>query len=136
MTETLADQLKRLCCAETEGKFFDCVTNNIDNIIAALRSCDEVRDAKGVDGFGKMLAWIVEGAPDRAQGIDAARRLRIYIWGLENKLSIISASPPEQLAAETCEYCDSSMEGFSDCPNCKLKGGKIEQPAAPKETGV
>ena len=43
---------------------------------------------------------------------------------------------PEQPAAETCEYCDSSMEGFSDCPNCKLKGGKIEQPAPPKETGV
>lgn len=36
MSETLADQLKRLCCAETEGKFFDCVTDNIDTIIAAL----------------------------------------------------------------------------------------------------
>lgn len=46
------------------------------------------------------------------------------------------AIQPEQPAAETCEYCDSSMEGFSDCPNCKLKGGKIEQPTAPKETGV
>jgi hypothetical protein len=26
MSETLADQLQRLCCAETESKFFDCVT--------------------------------------------------------------------------------------------------------------
>ena len=34
----LADELERLCCAETESKFFDCVTNNIDTIIAALRS--------------------------------------------------------------------------------------------------
>jgi hypothetical protein len=37
MSESLADQLQRLCCAETEGKFFDCVTENIDTIIAALR---------------------------------------------------------------------------------------------------
>lgn len=34
----LADELQRLCCAETEGKFFDCVTENIDNILAALRA--------------------------------------------------------------------------------------------------
>lgn len=33
----LADELQRLCCAETEGKFFDCVTDNIDTIIRALR---------------------------------------------------------------------------------------------------
>ena len=36
--ELLADKLERLCCAETEGKFFDCVTDNIDTIISALRS--------------------------------------------------------------------------------------------------
>jgi hypothetical protein len=34
----LADQLERLCCAETEGKFFDCVTDNIQTIIACLRA--------------------------------------------------------------------------------------------------
>lgn len=33
----LADELERLCCAETEGKFFDCVTDNITEIISALR---------------------------------------------------------------------------------------------------
>src|SRR6266704_928139 len=33
----LADELQRLCCAETEGKFFDCVTDNISTIILALR---------------------------------------------------------------------------------------------------
>ncbi len=33
----LADELQRLCCAETEGKFFDCVTDNISKIISALR---------------------------------------------------------------------------------------------------
>ena len=42
MTEHLADQLKRLCCAETEGKFFDCVTDNIDEIISALRSRNQM----------------------------------------------------------------------------------------------
>ena len=42
MTEHLAAQLKRLCCAETEGKFFDCVTDNIDEIISALRSRNQM----------------------------------------------------------------------------------------------
>ena len=37
----LADELKRLCCAETEGKFFDCVTDNLPAILAALRSPPE-----------------------------------------------------------------------------------------------
>jgi hypothetical protein len=43
----LADELERLCCAETEGKFFDCVTDNIGTIIAALRSAaaPDVREA-------------------------------------------------------------------------------------------
>jgi hypothetical protein len=40
MSEKLADELKRLCCAETEGKFFDCVTDNIDMILTALRAVD------------------------------------------------------------------------------------------------
>ena len=34
----LADKLQTLCCAETEGKFFDCVTDNIETILDALRS--------------------------------------------------------------------------------------------------
>lgn len=42
MTEQLANQLKRLCCAETEGKFFDCVTDNIGEIISALQSRDRM----------------------------------------------------------------------------------------------
>lgn len=33
----LADELEKLCCAETEGKFFDCVTDNIQTILSALR---------------------------------------------------------------------------------------------------
>jgi hypothetical protein len=43
MTETLADQLQRLCCAETESKFFDCVTDNIDQIIAALSATTSIK---------------------------------------------------------------------------------------------
>lgn len=34
----LADALQHLCCAETEGKFFDCVTDNIERILLALRN--------------------------------------------------------------------------------------------------
>jgi len=33
----IASDLERLCCAETEGKFFDYVTENIQEIIAELR---------------------------------------------------------------------------------------------------
>jgi hypothetical protein len=44
MDEKLADQLNRLCCAETEGKFFDCVAENIDKIISALRDRDAIID--------------------------------------------------------------------------------------------
>lgn len=47
MTEQLADQLKRLGCAETEGKFFDCVTDNIDTIIAALRATQPATSTGG-----------------------------------------------------------------------------------------
>lgn len=39
----LADDLERLCCAETEGKFFDCVTDSITEIIAALREAERLR---------------------------------------------------------------------------------------------
>lgn len=44
----LADKLNELCCAETEGKFFDLVTDSVQTIIAALRSIDRItaeRDA-------------------------------------------------------------------------------------------
>ena len=34
----LADKLENLCCAETEGQFFDFVAENAKTIIAALRS--------------------------------------------------------------------------------------------------
>ena len=34
----LADELERLCYAETEGKFLDCVTDNLKDIVAALRA--------------------------------------------------------------------------------------------------
>lgn len=36
--QKLADELEKLCCAETEGKFFNCVTDNIQTIISALRA--------------------------------------------------------------------------------------------------
>ena len=34
----LADRLEWLCCAETEKQFFDCITDNIDTIVATLRA--------------------------------------------------------------------------------------------------
>jgi hypothetical protein len=33
----LANDLERLCCAETEGKFFDMVTDSIEEILRGLR---------------------------------------------------------------------------------------------------
>jgi hypothetical protein len=42
----LADDLERLCCAETEGKFFDYVTDSIGQIIAGLR--DHARCSAGI----------------------------------------------------------------------------------------
>lgn len=33
----IADDLERLCCAETEGKFFDYVTESASSIVAILR---------------------------------------------------------------------------------------------------
>lgn len=44
----LADQLEKLCCAETEGKFFDCVTDNIQTIIASLRHFEAAANALSV----------------------------------------------------------------------------------------
>lgn len=43
----LADELQRLCCAETEGKFFDLVTDSIDQILAALRQAAEDHRTSG-----------------------------------------------------------------------------------------
>lgn len=36
----LADELSRLCCAETEKGFFDLVTDRIETIIADIRRLD------------------------------------------------------------------------------------------------
>lgn len=41
----LADELEKLCCAETEGKFFDCVTDNITSILEGLRKANAETDA-------------------------------------------------------------------------------------------
>ena len=68
MTETLADQLKRLCCAETEGKFFDCVTDNIDEIITALRTAPQAVAAAPVVG-GETLQEALEPFVAAAGGI-------------------------------------------------------------------
>lgn len=59
MSEQLADELQRLCCAETEGKFFDCVTDNITEIIAALRSRDAL--VKALERINDPLNLPVEG---------------------------------------------------------------------------
>ncbi len=56
MSESLADKLKRLCCAETEGQFFDCVTDSIDEILAGLRDSDRIERVKAA------LAWMDERA--------------------------------------------------------------------------
>jgi hypothetical protein len=56
MSESLADKLKRLCCAKTEGQFFDCVTDNIDEIISGLRNSDRIERVKDA------LAWMDERA--------------------------------------------------------------------------
>lgn len=51
----LADDLERLCCAETEGKFFDLVTDSIDQIIRALRAVEVLQtenwQLKGALGY-------------------------------------------------------------------------------------
>lgn len=41
----LADYLERLCCAETEGKFFDMVTESIEEILRGLRLAAQAKDA-------------------------------------------------------------------------------------------
>ena len=45
----LADKLERLCCAETEKQFFDCITDNIDTIFAALRASAPVAVRKLIE---------------------------------------------------------------------------------------
>jgi hypothetical protein len=46
MSKRLADELARLCCAETEGEFFDCVTDNVQTIIDALRAAEACTPAQ------------------------------------------------------------------------------------------
>lgn len=43
----LADALQHLCCAETEGEFFDCVTDNIGKILLALRNAPPQESENG-----------------------------------------------------------------------------------------
>lgn len=38
MTKELADELEVLMVAETESQFYDCLTNNMDTILRALRA--------------------------------------------------------------------------------------------------
>lgn len=65
MREPLSEKLNRLCCAETEGQFFDCVTDNIQEIIRALRYY-QVKDAQ----YGKF------GSPK----IGYPKELTVDIW--------------------------------------------------------
>lgn len=38
----IADELQRLCCAETEGEFFDFVTEAVSTICSLLRERDDL----------------------------------------------------------------------------------------------
>ena len=38
MSAELANKLERLCCAETEREFFNCVADNLPAIVTALRA--------------------------------------------------------------------------------------------------
>jgi hypothetical protein len=61
----IADDLERLCCAETEGKFFDYVTDSIGDIIKGLRG-----NAQAVpEPAKKALEWYA------AEAMAAARYL-------------------------------------------------------------
>jgi hypothetical protein len=74
MNAKLADELERLCCAETEGKFFDAITDNIQTIIAALRG------PKNTFDILRRLVDEVEGFPGWSFGLiddDEGLRLRI-----------------------------------------------------------
>lgn len=57
----IADDLERLCCAETEGKFFDYVTESIGEIIAALREGERLRE---------LIQDCADGGPCAKCGID------------------------------------------------------------------
>lgn len=53
LAERLANDLERLCCAETEGKFFDYVTDSVGEIVATLRSVAAIQD--GANAIIKAL---------------------------------------------------------------------------------
>jgi hypothetical protein len=68
----IADELERLCCAETEGAFFDYVTEAVRTIQRHLRESDEMRAA---------LTALLNTTPVERQNpaiwfprVDAARR--------------------------------------------------------------
>lgn len=69
----IADELERLCCAETEGKFFDYVTESIGTICRLLRERDEA--AVEVQRL-QDLAYAPDGAEYRSMVFkEAAKRL-------------------------------------------------------------
>lgn len=54
----IADELQRLCCAETEGKFFDYVTESVGTICRLLRESDELRERLTAIPFKKdQCSW-------------------------------------------------------------------------------
>ena len=48
MSAELANKLERLCCAETEREFFNCVADNLPAIVTALRAAAGVGVAEAV----------------------------------------------------------------------------------------
>lgn len=91
MSESLADQLQRLCCAETEGKFFDLVTDSIDEILAALRAKDMRPPAQPVGLSQAMLDEIAEISrlvhDERVSAVAIGMRIR-NVW------PSLEAAPP------------------------------------------
>lgn len=67
MTEysKIADDLERLCCAETEGKFFDYVTESIGDIIKGLRSIAQ-QPSQSPSLMDQLTEWFDELDFDRS----------------------------------------------------------------------
>ena len=70
MSAELANKLERLCCAETEREFFNCVADNLPAIVTALRAAAGVGVAEAAQ---TALARLRDG-------IDA--RLNNYLCGM------------------------------------------------------
>jgi hypothetical protein len=65
----LASELEKLCCAETEGKFFNLVTDNIQEIFAALRATPTPPSGDVV-----KISWLLTLA---AEGLEFYRQERL-----------------------------------------------------------